>query len=138
MWSSPDVVGLFSNNVVSFSRNVVLRDHLFSVNLVSKPRMLSVRGDYVLSSLHVARGHMNGAGVSTVHGGDQVHGLIPLRADALEIDVGEADGAHGVGNFGTARQEQVTALERFQARTQREAEHLGQGHGEVGIAGGVD
>jgi hypothetical protein len=26
MWSSPDVIGLFSNNVVSFSRNVVLRD----------------------------------------------------------------------------------------------------------------
>jgi hypothetical protein len=25
MWSSPDVVGLFSINVVSFSRNVVLR-----------------------------------------------------------------------------------------------------------------
>jgi hypothetical protein len=46
-------------------------------------------------------GHMNGAGVSTVHGGDQVHGLIPLRADALEIDVGEADGAHALGNFGS-------------------------------------
>src|SRR5260221_3854501 len=54
MWSSPDVVGLFSNNVVSFSRNVVLRDHLFSVNLVSKPRMLSVRTVYVLSSLQLA------------------------------------------------------------------------------------
>ena len=53
MWSSPDVVGLFSNNVVSFSRNVVLRGLLFSINLVSKPRMLSVRGDYVLSSLQV-------------------------------------------------------------------------------------
>jgi hypothetical protein len=26
MWSSPDVLGLFSNNVVSFSRNVVLSD----------------------------------------------------------------------------------------------------------------
>ena len=81
---------------------------------------------------------MNGAGVSTVHGGDQVHGLIPLRADALEIDVGEADGAQALGNFGTARQEQVTVLERFQARTQVETEHLGQGHGEVGIAVGVD
>ncbi len=53
MWSSPDVVGLFSNNVVSFSRNVVLRDHLFSVNLVSKPRMLSVRTVYVLGSLQL-------------------------------------------------------------------------------------
>jgi len=58
MWSSPDVVGLFSNNVVSFSRNVVLSDPLFSLNSVSKPRMLSVRADYVLSSPHVpdARG----------------------------------------------------------------------------------
>src|SRR5271165_3545101 len=50
MWSSPDVVGLLSNNVVSFSRNVVLSDPLFSLNSVSKPRMLSVRADYVLSS----------------------------------------------------------------------------------------
>src|SRR5260370_26419830 len=53
MWSSPDVVGLFSNKVVSFSSNVVLRGLLFSINLVSKPRMLSVRGDYVLSSLQL-------------------------------------------------------------------------------------
>ena len=49
-----DVSGLFSTNVVSFSRNVVLRGLLFSLNSVSKPRMLSVRADYVLSSLHVA------------------------------------------------------------------------------------
>ena len=32
---------------------MVLRDHLFSVNLVSKPRMLSVRTVYVLGSLHL-------------------------------------------------------------------------------------
>ena len=31
-----DVIGLFSNNVVSFSRNVVLRGPLFSLNLVWK------------------------------------------------------------------------------------------------------
>ena len=36
MWSSPDVVGLFSINVVSFSRNVVLSDPLFSPNVVWK------------------------------------------------------------------------------------------------------
>src|SRR5271166_738299 len=53
MWSRADVIGLLSNNVVSFSRNVVLRDHLFSLNSVSKPRMLSVRADYVLSSLQL-------------------------------------------------------------------------------------
>jgi len=55
MWSSPDVIGQFSPNVVSFSPNVVLRDPLFSLNVVSKPRMLSVRGNYVLSSLHLGR-----------------------------------------------------------------------------------
>jgi hypothetical protein len=50
MWSSPDVVGLFSINVVSFSRNVVLRGLLFSLKVVWKRAMFSVRGDYVLSS----------------------------------------------------------------------------------------
>jgi len=34
MWSGADVLGLFSNNVVSFSRNVVLSGHLFSLNSV--------------------------------------------------------------------------------------------------------
>ena len=53
MWSSPDVVGLFSINVVSFSRNVVLSDPLFSLNSVSKLRILSVRTVYVLNSLQV-------------------------------------------------------------------------------------
>jgi hypothetical protein len=41
---------MFSINVVSFSRNVVLRGLLFSLNSVPKPRMLSVRTVYVLSS----------------------------------------------------------------------------------------
>src|SRR5260221_4533735 len=73
MWSSPDVVGLFSNNVVSFSRNVVLRDILFSVNLVSKPRMLSVRTVYVLGSLQLGPGRRlrrqryHAVGPSVVH-----------------------------------------------------------------------
>jgi hypothetical protein len=34
MWSSPDVFRLFSNNVGPFSRNVVLREPLFSANVV--------------------------------------------------------------------------------------------------------
>src|SRR5438132_9367217 len=67
MWSRADVIGLFSNNVVSFSRNVVLRDHLFSVNLVSKPRMLSVRGDYVLSSLQLVCTHFRGKPTSAAY-----------------------------------------------------------------------
>ena len=54
MWSSPDILGLFSNNVVSFSRNVVLSGPIFSINVVWKPRMLSVRAVYVLSSLQLA------------------------------------------------------------------------------------
>jgi hypothetical protein len=53
MWSRADVFGLFSNNVVSFSRNVVLRGASFSLNLVLKPRMLSVPADYVLGSLQL-------------------------------------------------------------------------------------
>jgi hypothetical protein len=32
IWSSPDVIGLFSINVVSFSRNVVLSGLSFSLN----------------------------------------------------------------------------------------------------------
>jgi hypothetical protein len=36
MWSRPDVIGLFSINVVSFSRNVVLSGPLFSINVVWK------------------------------------------------------------------------------------------------------
>jgi hypothetical protein len=34
MWSRADVIGLLSNNVVSFSRNVVLGELLFSINVV--------------------------------------------------------------------------------------------------------
>jgi hypothetical protein len=54
IWSRADVIGRFSSNVVSFSRNVVLSGLSFSVNLIPKPRMLSVRGDYVLRALHLA------------------------------------------------------------------------------------
>jgi hypothetical protein len=36
-----------------FSRNVVLVELLFSINLVPKPQMLSVPAVYVLSSLHL-------------------------------------------------------------------------------------
>jgi hypothetical protein len=35
LWSNPDVIGLFSNNVVSFSRNVVLSSPSFSSNVES-------------------------------------------------------------------------------------------------------
>ena len=53
MWSSPDVLGLFSINVVSFSHNVVLSGLSFSINVVRKRAMLSVRAVYVLSPLHL-------------------------------------------------------------------------------------
>jgi hypothetical protein len=36
IWCRPDVIGLFSNNVVSLSRNVVLRRPSFSINVVRK------------------------------------------------------------------------------------------------------
>ena len=51
MWFGCDVIGQFSINVVTISLNVLLRDLLFSLNMVSKPRMLSVSADYVLGSL---------------------------------------------------------------------------------------
>jgi hypothetical protein len=54
IWSRADVIGLFSNNVVSFSRNVVLSGPSFSNNVVWKRAMLSVRADYVLSSLQLS------------------------------------------------------------------------------------
>lgn len=50
MWSSADVIGLFSNNVVSFSHNVVLRGPLFSLNSVSKLR----RGDHTKRNIKYA------------------------------------------------------------------------------------
>jgi hypothetical protein len=53
MWSRPDILGLFSNNVGPFSRNVVLSGPLFSINLVPKTAMLSGRGVYVLSPLQL-------------------------------------------------------------------------------------
>jgi hypothetical protein len=56
MWSSPDVISLFANNVFSFSRNVVLSGLSFSINVVLKRAMLSVPADYVLSSLQVSAG----------------------------------------------------------------------------------
>src|ERR1700737_4787246 len=39
MWSLTDVIGLLSNNVGSFSRNVVPRALIFSANVVPKPLM---------------------------------------------------------------------------------------------------
>jgi hypothetical protein len=57
MWFRSDIIGLFSNNVVSFSRNVVLGELLFSINLVPKrgccrfePIMFSVPMKPTLSS----------------------------------------------------------------------------------------
>lgn len=39
MWVLADVIGLFSNNVGSFSRNVGQSVPMFSVNVVQKRRM---------------------------------------------------------------------------------------------------
>jgi len=44
MWSRA-VLGLFSNNVVSFSRNLVLKSLLFSINVVRKWAMFLGQGD---------------------------------------------------------------------------------------------
>jgi hypothetical protein len=37
MWSAPDVIGLFSLNLVSFSPNVAPSAQIYSINLVPKP-----------------------------------------------------------------------------------------------------
>jgi hypothetical protein len=54
MWFSPDVIGLLSNNVVPFLRNLVLRASLFSANVVRKWAMLLVRAVYALRLLQLA------------------------------------------------------------------------------------
>jgi hypothetical protein len=41
-----DILGLFSNNVVSFSRNLVLKSLLFSINVVRKSAMFLGRYSY--------------------------------------------------------------------------------------------
>jgi hypothetical protein len=77
MWSRADVIGLFSINVVSFSRNVVLRDPLFSLNSVSNPRMLSVRTVYVLSSLQLAA--MKAIQIEAFGNPAEVTGCLPVE-----------------------------------------------------------
>ncbi len=86
----------------------------------------------------VARSDVNGTGVPSMHGSDQTHGLVPVRADPLEVDAGTADLAHAVGDRAAHWQEQMPVLQRLQPRAQIEAEELGQGHREVRVAVGID
>ena len=53
-WFLADVLGPFSVNVVSFSRNVVSVARIFSVNLVPKQRLFAVPAIYVLGPLQLA------------------------------------------------------------------------------------
>jgi hypothetical protein len=53
MWSSADVLGLFSTNVGPFSRNVVPSRPLFSINLVRKSGMFLGQAIYVLGPLQL-------------------------------------------------------------------------------------
>ena len=53
MWVLADVVGLFSINVGSFSRNVGRSERIFSANVGQKPRMLSGPAVYVLGPLQI-------------------------------------------------------------------------------------
>ena len=52
-WFLADVLGLFSINVVPFSRNVVPSARIFSINPVPKTRMFSVPAIYVLGPLQI-------------------------------------------------------------------------------------
>ena len=51
MWSRADILRLFSNNVVSFSRNLVLKSLLFSINVVRTWAMFLGQAIYVLGPL---------------------------------------------------------------------------------------
>src|SRR6266852_8476639 len=51
LWFLPDVIGLFSIIVVSFSLNVGRSAPMFSINVVPKTRMLSVPTIYVIGPL---------------------------------------------------------------------------------------
>ena len=53
-WFLADVLGPFSVNVVSFSRNGVSVARIFSVNLVPKQRLFAVPAIYVLGPLQIA------------------------------------------------------------------------------------
>src|ERR1700720_533937 len=54
MWSRLDILGLFSINVVPFSRNVVvLSGPWFSLNLGPEQRMFLGQAIYVLGPLHL-------------------------------------------------------------------------------------
>jgi hypothetical protein len=55
MWVLADVVGLFSTNVGSFSRNVGRSGLMFSANVVPNPRMLSGPASYVLGPLQLLK-----------------------------------------------------------------------------------
>jgi hypothetical protein len=55
MWSRADILGLFSNNVVSFSRNLVLKSLLFSINVVRKWAMFLGQAIYVLGPVQYGR-----------------------------------------------------------------------------------
>jgi hypothetical protein len=53
MWVVADVVGLFSINVGSFSRNLGRSVRIFSANVGQKHRMLSGPASYVLGPLQL-------------------------------------------------------------------------------------
>jgi hypothetical protein len=67
-----------------------------------------------------------------------MHDRIPVSADPLEIDVGVTNGAHALRDLGAAHHEQTPILERFQPRTQVQAEELRQRHGEIRVPVGID
>jgi hypothetical protein len=55
-WMRLQILVRSTLNVVTLSRNLVLKDPLFLLKVVWKRAMLLVRADYVLSSLHVVCG----------------------------------------------------------------------------------
>jgi hypothetical protein len=50
---------------------------------------------------------MNRAGMAGVHQGDQMHDLLPVRADALEVNARTTDLLDARGDLSATRQEQM-------------------------------
>jgi isocitrate/isopropylmalate dehydrogenase len=50
-----------------------------------------------------------------MHGGDEMDGFVPVRADAFEVDGSAADLVHARADRSAARREQMTILEREMA-----------------------
>jgi uncharacterized protein involved in copper resistance len=63
----------------------------------SRPRCVMVSIERIATGRRSeARRDMNGAGVPGMHGGDEMHSVVPVRTDPLQVDTGTTDLAHAL------------------------------------------